>query len=75
MAYAHCTPHWPPIKGAGEADWGEGRHLALATLLMATLIIVLFLRFSLLFNFAAPFVLDRWLPLAGAEDAAQLKVH
>lgn len=49
---------------ASRASRGQGRHLALATLLMATLIIVLFFYdFHFVFNFAAPFVLDRWLAL------------
>lgn len=39
---------------ASRAGRGQGRHLALATLLMATLIIVLFLRFSLRFQFRRP---------------------
>lgn len=41
-------------KGQGGADWGEGRHLALATLLMATLIIVLFFTIFTSFQFRRP---------------------
>lgn len=55
-----------------------GWHLALATLLMAILIIVLFFYdFHFVSILHALGVLDRWLPLdaGAAQDAAQLKVH